>query len=874
MPSLRNKFALALVALTAAPLAVAAGARGGVGPANHETMNGHLLHPAGRVTQVGNFPTGGALTPDGRFYWAVATGRGLNDLRAVSTATGKVVQTIPIPGASGGIVMNPRTHEVYVSGVADSNHKDQQRLTLPGRDGDVIHVYEYDPVRGTARFRKLISVKPPTATPPAQTFPPTSTKPQAWPAHLAVTPDGKRLLVPLNLADAAAVVDVATSAVTTVRVGRYPWGAAVLRDGKTGLVSNEADGTVSVIDLTSGSKTADITVAGHLSHPEGLLADPKADRAYVAVANTDDVVVLDTKARSVIGRVSLKRAGRLGASPVSLALDSSHHRLYVTEEGLDDLAVLDVSAATPRVVGHVPTASFPTDVAVGGGKLVWLSGRHLGVGPNRNGPNPTSPKNSDDGINSFSYLPSIVRGSVGVLALPSARTLATMTKTALAQGVPNDGEPAPAGTPLRPDGPIKHVFYIVRENRTYDQILGDLGRGESDPSLSLFGKKVTPNAHALASRFPLLDHVFANSEASIDGHFWTSAAGVSDYVQRNWWQNYAGRGRPYDFGVYSVTWPGNGFLFDQAQRQGISYFNYGEAIAGTVPLTDRDREFAGTQAVATKFAHSDLGLGTRTGLGATPAGQCYPNDADIETNAITQAPTYDGTPPAGAPQNAESRFDCFKARFDAQVASDTVPAFNYLVLPNDHTVGTTPGKRTPQALVADNDYGLGQMVDAISHSSIWSSSAIFAVEDDSQDGADHVDAHRIPAFVISPYARNALVPHRYDFLSVIKSMELILGMEPLGVGDAVATPMYDAFASSPVNSAPYTAIVPQQSRSVLNTALSPDAALSASLNFGDLDRVPQHELDMILWHAVYGPDATPPSPGPNAEGAGARDGDD
>jgi hypothetical protein len=285
-----------------------------------------------------------------------------------------------------------------------------------------------------------------------------------------------------------------------------------------------------------------------------------------------------------------------------------------------------------------------------------------------------------------------------------------------------------------------------------------------------------------------------------------------------------------------------------------------------VPFPDKDRTPAMTAEVVQKFAHSDLGVGTPTGVGAAPIGECYPNDADIESDAITGNPTYDGSPPAGAAPNAESRFDCFNQRFTQQVASGTVPAFNYLVLPNDHTVGTTPGKRTPQAMIADNDYGLGQMVDTISHSAIWKSSAIFVVEDDSQDGADHVDAHRIPAAVISPWTpRGAVVPDRYDFLSVIHSMELILGMEPLGLADALGTPMYDAFSSTAGNAAPYTAIVPKQSRSALNTSASADAARSSRLDFTRLDQVPQRTLDEILWHAVYGADSTPPPPGPQAE---------
>jgi len=879
MRTSRKLLALACAGVAAtAAIGYATISDGVISPATHETGNGRVLKPAGELTQVGNFPTGGALTPDGRFYWAVSTGRGFNDIRIVDTGTNQVVQIVPVPGASGGIVIDGANHLAYVSGVADSSHADQQRKDLPGRAGDNVTVFRYDPHSGLATYDHLVNVPPPAGSPipqgvvdipgfegPPQEFPPTNQQRLSWPDRLAVSPDGSKVLVPLNLADHAAIIDTESQQVTYVGVGHYPYGAAITPDGKTGLVSNETDGTVSVIDLGAGSVTSTITVGPKLSHPEAITVDPARQRAYVVLANTDHVVAIDLKSLSVAGDLSLQRPQGLGASPVASALDSDNGQLYVAEEGADDLAVLDVTRPQPTLAGRVPTAAFPTDVAVQHGRLVWLSGKGFGFGPNPNGPDPTSTANNDNTINQFTYLPSAIRGMVGILETPTSAQLAHLTPIATAQMVPVDVEAPPADTPLRPDGPIKHVFFIVKENRTYDQILGDEPRGDGDPSLELFGPNVTPNAHALVRRFPLVDHVYANSEASIDGHFWTSAADVSDYVQKNWMQNYGGRGRPYDFGVFAATWPGNGFLFDQAQRQGISYFNYGEAIAGDVPLSDKDRDAAMTAEVAQKFAHSDLGAGGRVGVGATPGGECYPNDADIETDAITQNPTYDGTPPADAPANAESRADCFASHFQQQDATGTVPAFNYLVLPNDHTVGTTPGKRTPQALVADNDYGLGEIVDTISHSSVWSSSAIFVVEDDSQDGADHVDAHRIPAYVISPYAKQgAVVHHRYDFASVIRSMELIIGMEPLTLNDAVAAPMYDVFTNTP-DLAPYSAIVPAYNRSTLNTAASPDAALSKSLDFSELDQVPQRVLDRILWHAVHGAKATPPPPGPNAE---------
>jgi len=498
-------------------------------------------------------------------------------------------------------------------------------------------------------------------------------------------------------------------------------------------------------------------------------------------------------------------------------------------------------------------------------KVLYVSGKGLGTGPNPKGPNPSTPDDSDDLINHTQYLPLLNIGQAGIGDFPTARTLPALTATADRQIVPTNAVATPpSDTPLRAGGPIKHVFYIVRENRTYDQVLGDDPRGDGDPKLTLFGEETTPNAHALARRFPLLDHVYANSEASIDGHFWTAAAKVSDYVHKAWFQNYAGRDRPYDFGVYAVTWPANGFLFDQAERQGISYFNYGEAVAGVVPFPDKDRTQAETQEVAAKLAKSDLGTNG-----------CYPNDASIHDDAVTGQPVFDSTPPTGARPDSESRYDCFAQHFTGQAATGSVPAFNYLVLSNDHTVTLSAGKRTPRAMVADNDEGLGKIVDLISHSSIWKESAIFVIEDDSQDGADHVDAHRIPAFVISPFAKEgALVHTRYDFLSVIRSMELILGMKPLGLFDELATPMYDAFQGAPSNAAPFTAIaakVPLMETNPSGTAGAREAARLPKC----LDCIPQREMDALLWKSIHGQDAMPPPPGPNAvyEKRGSADDD-
>jgi DNA-binding beta-propeller fold protein YncE len=728
----------------------------------------------------------------------------------------------------------------------------------------------------------------------------------AWPQKLAVSPDGSRLLVPLNLADSAAVVSLNES--DTVKYvplgnGAYPFAAAVLPDGLTGLVSNEASGTLSVIDMVRGVKVRDLAVGPPLSHPQGIAIDRAGMRAYVAVSALDQVVVVDLprwvhalhvrRGMRVERTISVGRSAGLGTMPVALALSPDESRLFVAESGADAIGVLRLPSGLTKpsltwtLAGVIPTAEDPQVVVTAAAQrsraaqLLYVAARGAGVGPNPTGPVPTNPfdpifwafnpsvptTDPFGPASGVTYLPAMVMGRAGLMTLPTDAEIGRLTPAAMAEIQPVGATPAPSGTPLRANGPIKHVFFVVRENRSYDQVLGDDPRGDGNSLLTIFGRKVTPNLHALVTRFPLLDGVFANSEASIQGHFWTAGAIVPDYVDRNWVHEYAGRGRPNDFGVYAVTFPGNGFLFDQAERQHISYFNYGEGIAGDAPsVPDRDSSpalHAGESRVA---SNSDLGPGL------TPGGT-YPSDLSIgqaigsDSTDPLDGEIFDSRLPAGAPPVSYSHMDTFLARFNSQLATGVVPTFNYLCMTSDHTRGTQPGFPIPIAMVADGDQALGQLVDAVSHSKIWSSSAIFVVEDDSQDGADHVDAHRIPVAVISPYARRgAVIDRRYDLVSVVRSMELIMGMKPLSLNDALATPMYDAFTTQPLNAAPVDAIPANIDLLSRNTTAAPWAAVSSSLPLGKVDAVPQSVLDAILWKSVHGAKSTPPPPGPNAEG--------
>ena len=919
---------------------------GVIGPSNGIQPTGRQLHPEGRLTQLGNLPTGGALTPNGRFLWALSTGRGRNDVRIVQVAktpcgkdkkrgkrggaaaakrsgskrcnrragrkVGTVVQTIPFPGLSGGVAMAPDGRTAYVSGVPNSSHAAEQvGNDVPGSEGDVIHVLHYDPKTGFASRAGLIPVPPPSDAPAVQDFPP-GAEHRSWPRDIAVSPDGHTLLVALNLADVAAVIDTANGNVSYVKAGHYPYGAGITTDGKFGLVTSETEGAVYVIDIGTAKVVKTIQVAPALSHPESLAVDPKGHLAFVANANQDTITVIDTKSMEVARTLSVERSQGIGTSPTHVSVTPDGCDLLSADSGEDAVAVFALSrakkcgqsgkrprrkksakkttAAAPtsqpaakhgkkhkshrrrarpfQLVGRIPTGSYPTMVAATPKRhqLVWVSARGLGVGPNPGGPNP----NTGDDTYLNHYLPSIVDGASGVLTYPSDRKVRKLTPISDRQVVPADARTAPADTPIRPGGPIKHVFYIVRENRTYDQVLGDDSRGDGDPALTLFGNQITPNMHALVQRFPLLDHVYANSEASIDGHYWTAAGAVSDYVTKNWHQNYGGRDRPYDFGSYEVSAPAKGYIFQRMLEDNVSFYNYGEALAGISPFPDKDRTPAQTSQNAEVLSptRSDVQLN----------GGCYDSDISIfDTPAIGPkvGDVYDSSLPPGAQPGDASRFTCFNTRFQAQLLADAVPTFNYLSLPLDHTEGLTPGKRTPDADIADNDWALGQIVDSISHSSIWNSSLILVVEDDSQNGADHVDAHRIPALAISPYTEQGAVIHnRYDQLSFLRTLEIISGMRSTNLAEALAVPLYDALTANPGNSAPYDVLPPNVDVTAVNPNTQLNAAAVRGLDFKGADQVPQSVLDAMLWAYRHGFKSAPPPPGPNASSEDSAERDD
>jgi phospholipase C len=415
---------------------------------------------------------------------------------------------------------------------------------------------------------------------------------------------------------------------------------------------------------------------------------------------------------------------------------------------------------------------------------------------------------------------------VQFLDTPDEAKLASMTQEVLANSPYSDAkleDPGiPANNPVRPNGPIKHVVYVIKENRTYDQVLGDMKQGNGDASLTIFGAAVTPNLHKLASEFVLLDNFYENADVSADGHNWAMAAIAPDYTQKTWPSQYAGRRKTYDFeGGEPANSPPAGYLWTNAVQAGISVRNYGEWAE---PLKkDGDVDTLVKDPVLDKITDKDYA----------------PYDLDYTDR---------------------ERAEEFVKELKDFEKSGKLPQLIIVRMGNDHTSGTTPGKIAPLSAVADNDQGVGMLVDAVSKSRFWNETAIFVIEDDAQNGPDHVDSHRAPAWVISPWVKKGTVNSTmYTQASVLRTMELILGMRPMTTYDAGARPMFSVFGDAPVAGG-YALETAQTPLDQKNPANSPTAARSLKMNFKDADDVDEDELNRILWAAIKGPDAPMPVP--------------
>jgi len=757
----------------------------------HRLPTGVVLDPAGVSVALGSMPLTMRSSPGSARIVAVLCGYRDQGIQVIDPVSRRVTQTVAQPAAFVGACFSPDGSRLYVSG------------------GNQDVVYEYTWRADSAALADSIVLAPP----------PGKDGGRVYPAGIACSPDGARLFVAENLADSLVVVDLASRRVVQrLATGRYPYDVAVHADGRV-YVSAWGGSWIATFaprgkGLVAGTR---ITVG---PHPTSMLLDGAHARLYVTCATSDRIAVVATDRDSVVDVLSDSAPGGPpeGSSPNALALSPDGERLYVAEADNDAVAVFGKQAAAGeatgggssgwQLLGRIPVEWYPTAVLARGDSLCVLNGKGKGTAPNPGRKQPGYKGKRDP----TQYTLGQTNGSLSLLSSPRDNDLATLSQRV---AVSNHWAPAPVAPTLPP---FQHVIYVVRENRTFDQVLGDLTIGDTDSSLTFFPRAVTPNAHALAERFGVFDRFFVNGEVSGDGHNWTMAAYASDYVEKTIPSNYSGRGRSYDYDGLNrdkptdedVNEPSTGYLWDLAQRARVSLRNYGE-------FTRR-----------------------------TPEGHSVANKPWLAACTDTSYPGWDLAIPDSL------RAERWIAAFRKQVAGDSMPALTILYLPNDHTSGALPGAPTPRAYAADNDLALGRIVEALTHSRYWSSTVMFVLEDDAQDGPDHFDSHRSPLLVISPYGRPGVVHRFANTTDVIATIDHLLHLGSLSKYDHFARPLGEAFSTAADTSA-YAALEPRVSRHELNPDSTEAARLSRQLDFSREDRADFALFNRILWEAIKGP---------------------
>jgi YVTN family beta-propeller protein len=738
----------------------------------------------------------------------------------VDGASGRVVGRVAIPATFAGLAWSA----------------DGKRLFVGGGFDDLI--YRFDHADG------LLTNKTVFAYPDRRAFllernpriGEVSRKSQRTPAGLVLTKDGKRLYVAAAFGHSLGRFDAESGAFEgEVSLGgpSYPYGLALDESRGRLYVSLWNQASVAVVD------TAAFKVAGTWptqEHPNEMVLAHGGKTLFVANANRNTVTVIDTVAGKPIETIgtAIDPGAPSGSTPSSLALSPDESMLFVANANTNHLAVVNVrtpGASAP--LGFIPTGWYPTSVRLArDGKTIYVTnGKGSNSKANRDGPRPGFARG---GIPTEEYIGGLFQGTLSRLPMPAAAQMVAYSRTvyecspfrqgdptAVRGAPPAPGHPIPAkvGEP----SPIRYVVYIIKENRTYDQVFGDLPEGNGEPAICLFPDAVTPNHHALAREFVLLDNFYVDSEVSADGHEWSMGAYASDFVERIWPLGYRGDRRvpyPSEGNLLQIARPSAGYIWDKAAEKGISYRSYGEFVENA----DNASQPATTPVKALQGHFDPMFRGFDMD---------YPD---------------------------AKRADRFLDELAGFEKSGDLPRLVILKLPNDHTAGTSVGKPTVTAYVGDNDLALGRVVEGLSKSRFWRQMAIFVVEDDAQNGSDHVDAHRTVAFAIGPYIkRHSVDSTLYSTSSMLRTIELILGLEPMSQFDAASRPMFRAFA----NQSDFTPYVHRPARVDLNARNARDAPLAEVSQRLDLeieDRNDDILFNEIIWKAVKGADSVMPPP--------------
>jgi YVTN family beta-propeller protein len=764
---------------------------------------GQWLDPAGVVRNVGSMPLALVTAPGARRLVLLMNGYLEQGIQVVDR-DGVVRQKLIQPAAFIGLGFSPDGRTLYAS----------------GGNRDLVYAYRWaaDSAALTDSLPLRLTASDSDGT--------------SYPAGFAISADGQQIYVAENLADSIAVMDVASRRVVQrLPTGPYPYAVAITPEG-TVFVSNWGANTLSVFSRGTDGRLSALPPLAAGRHPSALLLTPDGRRLFVASGSTDRIAVVDTRARRVLGELrDPPPAGPdEGATPNALALSGDGTRLFVAESDANAVAIFDLSArfsgitaarGDDKLVGRIPTEWYPTALAALGDTLMVVNGKGRGAGANPDGPGIGRPSPRT------SYTLGQVTGSLSII--PAARA-DDAELAAYSARVARANRWTSATARARRYPPFTHVIYVIRENRTYDQVFGDLALADGDTALTLFGRSVTPNAHALAERFGTFDRFFVNAEVSADGHNWSTAAYATDYTQKTVPTNYSGDGRTYDYEgsnkdripAEDVAEPASGYLWDLAQRAHITFRNFGEF---TLEVGGRDG--------VPKFYR-----GTKPFLAA---------------NTDSTFPWFDLS------IRDQHRADIWLAQLQRWVAAGEMPALQTIHLPRDHTSGGAAGANTPKAMVADNDLALGRMVAALSRSPFWRNTVVFVLEDDAQNGPDHVDSHRSPLLVISAWNRGG-VSHRFaNTTDVLRTMEEILGLASLSQFDNFGRPLREIWSDA-ADPRPFDAITPPQSLDEVNAPRTRAALDSRRFDLSRADAIDDDAFSRVIWMAVKGEGV--PYPGP------------
>jgi sugar lactone lactonase YvrE len=764
------------------------------------------LRPVGKQVVLGDFPVNLALHPTGRWLAALHAGYGTHEVTVVDLTKGRehVTCRVPVRQTFYGLTFSPDGKTLYAS----------------GGEFEAVHAFPFD--SGLLAGHRTIRVA--------------GVKDKFVVGGVALDREGRTLFAAGTWGHAVCIVPLADpEKKRTVPLGKdsYPYACLPEPGGKRLFVSLWGKSSVAVVDPARGKLLATWPTE---SHPTEMALSPDGKVLFVACANSTKVSVLDVKrAGKAVETIhcALYPGAPAGNTPSSLSLTPDGEVLFVANADANNLAAFNVSEpGKAKPLGFIPVGWYPTCVRYNrADKRIYVAnGKGLSSRANPQGPQP--------GLRELpsvtQYIGGLFRGTLSILDMPNPRQMARHSKQAYAcsplrpdagvVGGWTEGNPVPRK--VGESSPIKYVIYVIKENRTYDQVFGDVTKGNGDPGLCLFGEKVTPNHHKLARAFVLLDNFYVDGEVSADGHQWSMGAYATDFVEKVWPLTYRGSPLkklpeyPSEGAVDSMARPAGGYLWDRCKEAGVSYRSYGEWI--TPGKTAKD---PGKATVKALEGHFD--------------------------------PWFRGWDLDYPDQKRADRFIEELRRFEKD---GKMPRLIILRLPNDHTSGTRVGKPTPRAYVADNDLALGRVVEAVSRSKFWKQTAIFVVEDDAQNGPDHVDAHRTVALVISPYTKRRHVDSTmYSTSSMLRTMELILGLKPMSQFDAAARPMYASFTAK-ADFTSYKYVVPEVDLKEKNKKTAWGARLSEKLDLAKEDAADDLLFNEIIWRSVKGADSPMPAP--------------